>query len=89
MMSAGGLHGVIGIKEQRSQAADGAAEGLRNHFFEPVGRDDFKVVVERAQDDTLCRGRGVQARLGVTPRGGLMGRKPVRGMAGGISPAKR
>jgi hypothetical protein len=48
MMSAGGLHGVIGIKEQRSQAADGAAEGLRNHFFEPVGRDDFKVVVERA-----------------------------------------
>ena len=50
---AGVLHGVVRIVEHRADTADLGAQGLRDHLVEPVGVDDFEVVVEEAEDGAL------------------------------------
>ena len=50
---AGVLDGVVGVIQHRADAADLRAQGLGHHLVEPVGVDDFKVVVEQAEDGVV------------------------------------
>ena len=52
---AGVLDAVVGVVELRADAADLGAEGVADHLVEPVGVNDGKVVVEKADQ----RGVGV------------------------------